>query len=81
MTKMIVNKRERCAALEQLLVAAGIANAQVSDVKRDETVIVRLLSTDSISAVEQAEALGRILMDARIDYTQVDDVRIRMKLP
>ena len=81
MTKTIANKHERCAALEQLLITAGIVGAQVSDVKRDETVFVRLLSTERVSAVEQAEVLGQFLMDANIDFTQVDDVRIRMKLP
>lgn len=77
---MIVhNKHERVARLLTMIV--DLSSCRVSDVKRDGTIVIRFLSTNAISAIELTESFREHLTSNRIEFVQVDDVRLRFQLP
>lgn len=83
MAKTIHNKKERVTALHHIVESAsGVKSSfELSDVKRDETVFVRFRSVDDCPAVTIACRVAKSLMTSGHEFTQIDDNKLRIKLP
>ncbi len=78
------NKHERLAALRtSLLEAVGSSKSfEVSDVKRDGTVIIRFKSVDELAAIEAMTLATNTLSSHDREFTvDWDNVRMRLILP
>lgn len=85
MKQITHDKHARLATFNGMLIeAVGIEAAkaaQVSDVKRDQTVIVRFKSTDTEVAIEVTRRFQVFLDGLGVVHQVADDCKVRMVLP